>query len=245
MEFKTIEFDTSKIWYWYADYLFEDIENEFENIMECDYKIWYDSIKDVKIYWDVSYSQWRWIGLDWFNIYQDDVEKLLWIKFVDDVESVYTKTKFSWNWRYKEVCLYVETTIDWWIVAKDNEWNEYKQEEVEELFEDKVKEIEKRLLKYWEDRIEELEVDELCRVSFNEWKEENNIEIDYEIRDINYETKKDNIKDDMILIATSGNTIIDWLWIEPLELDKHKREEITLEDWIEKNKIEEVFYTLK
>lgn len=245
MEFKTVEFDTSKIGDWYADLLFEDIKYKFECIMEDDYWLDYSDIKDTKIYWDVSYSQWRWLGLHWFDLGTMELEKFLGLEFFEWV-GVYSKTQFTWDWRHKVVELTWELDdYDIVEVAKDNKWNKYNQWEVEELFEDVVKDIEKRLLKYWEDRIEELEVDELCRVAFNEWKEENNIEIDYEIRDINYETKKGNIKDDMILIATSGNTIIDWLWIEPLELDKHKREEITLEDWIEKNKIEKVFYTLK
>jgi len=100
-------------------------------------------------------------------------------------------------------------------LLKEKIFNNFK-----EIFENICNELEKNGYQI----IEQEEEDEILRHGFNDWKEENNINCDYEIYDCNYLTKEQK---GFIKICSSGDTYLNGLWIEDTDLKIKTKVKVT------------------
>jgi len=135
--------------------------------------------------------------------------------------SFYIETN-SYSRRYcHEKTFYVDYSPSYWIYLTDKE--KEKMQKLANDYAEALQDICYQLEKYWYDIIEQEDIENILRCAFNRWEEINNIEDGTDLLDLSYDTKE---QDGYTLIATSGDTNIDGLWVALPELQKQTKENI-------------------
>ena len=132
--------------------------------------------------------------------------------------SFYIETN-SYSHRYcQEKTFYVDYSSSYWIYLTDKE--KEKMQKLADYYTEALRDICYQLEKHWYDIIEQEDKENILHGAFNRWKEENNIEDGTDLWDLSYDTKE---QDGYTLIATSGDTNIDGLYVKLPELQKQKK----------------------
>ena len=151
----------------------------------------------------------------------------------------YTHT-LTYGKNFKEVSFYIETNsysrhychektfAVWFEITNSSSYcidlTDKEKEKMQKLADDYTEALQDicyQLEKYWYDIIEQEDEDNILWGAFNRWKEENNIEDGTDLWDLSYDTKE---QDGYTLIATSGDTNIDGLWVALPELQQQTKE---------------------
>lgn len=234
-ELKTVDLEVKDAENAYYDDVFETIRDDAQNFVMEELGRNYTETKEIKCYGDVGYNQGRGVGIDGLILNREDVEKITGQK-INEGRDIRIDTKAGGrNESYTVINDYCE---------REGEGKEPKDFDRTGTFnevENRVRKLEKRLLKYGEAEVEYLEKDSISRGGRRRRTQANNIETEIEIRDISYENEA---KEGYIKICDSGDTRIE-LRIKPLELEKHNREIITNEDGKIKTFVSIDFYSLK
>ncbi len=95
----------------------------------------------------------------------------------------------------------------------------------EAIFIDTYRNICKQLEKYWYSLIEDEDNEEICREALIRFSNINNFEDEIYIDEYEYTTEEKQITDDMIQVATKGDTQFDWLWVALPSFEVRTRDE--------------------
>lgn len=200
--------------------IFEDLNYNLQEILKNEYWVNEENLEElegVKIYGDLSYTQGRGLYIE-SSFSQEFVENLLNMKIKDWWEVVGYLAGGRSNYAVYDIEYFADDNDDDFL-AIDADGNKY--DEIESFWEERWEEIFSKLMKIWEEYVEDRENESIARYAFDEWKEINRVESDLEIYDFDYSFKE---KEGYFQISEKWNTYIDWLWIK-LELEEKWRME--------------------
>lgn len=184
---------------------FKAVDLDFKNSQDNDFYFLSDDLKEIL---------------------KDELQKHK-IKYYDDLGHYFSLTCSqgdgymfygSFNWKNYSIQIkhnghyYHSNTADIFITTLKG--NEVKAE-IEEKFKELYKGICNTLEKTGYLIIDTQNEEDILRAGFEEFKEKNNLNISYELFDLNYSTEE---KENFVKICNSGNCHIKGLWIENLNL---------------------------